>query len=143
MGSDGNQVDRGRAWTRILIFAACYVLVGAAAAYLAARAPSLPARNLWRLAAWVLSLVLFLVQLHHERVRLAQSTSLAAWHTALAVALGALALAAVGPVRAHWGSEAQARALLSLILWPVLTGIPALIAAGLVGALIARARRHT
>jgi hypothetical protein len=131
-----------RAWARVLTFAAGYVLVGVATAYLAASAPSIPARKLWRLAGWGFSLGLFLAQLYQERIRLARTTLSGAWHTATAVVLGALALAAVGPVRAHWGTETQARALLSLILWPVMAGVPAFIAGVSVGALIGRVRRR-
>jgi len=136
-------VSDRRAWARILIFAAGYVLVGMVTGYLATRAPSIPARNLWRLSAWVLGLVLFLMQASRERLRFAHTTIRSAWHTAAAVALAAFLLAVVGPLRAHWGSRLQGLALLSLVLWPALTGIAAFLAGALFGALVGRVRRRT
>ncbi|MEP6914743.1 MAG: hypothetical protein ABJC89_03825 [Acidobacteriota bacterium] len=51
-------------------------------------------------------------------------------NVALAVALAAFALAALGPVRSHWRDAHLARvAVLSLVAWPVLAGVPAFIAA--------------
>jgi hypothetical protein len=61
-----------------------------------------------------------------------------AGRVALAVALGACVLAAVGPVRGYWGTPRFWRiTVLSLVVWPVLTGIPAFVVA-LVGATIHR-----
>jgi hypothetical protein len=92
----------------------------------------------WRVAAWLLGLAVFGLHLTIERHRTAQRLSVAT-HVALAVALGAFIVAALGPFRAHWGEPSRLKlALLSLLAWPVLTGAPAFVVALIVGLLLDR-----
>jgi hypothetical protein len=123
---------------RITLFGAAYAIVGVATASFAGSAPAIQGRNAWRLAAWALSLVLFGAQLLIERVRSNKTAAMSALHASLAVALGALLLAAAGPVRSHWGTDTQTRALLSLVLWPLLTGVASFVAAFAFGSLLRR-----
>jgi hypothetical protein len=45
---------------------------------------------------------------------------------ATAVALGSFLLAVAGPLRSHWNSPDVGRtAVLSVVVWPLLTGVPA------------------
>ena len=126
-------------WLRTVTpFAVAYVMVGIVTAQLSGSAASMHARIAWRLVAWGVSVLLFGSQLGVERIRLNNTTLRSALHTSAAVALGALALAAAGPVRAHWGTDSQQRALMALLLWPVLTGVPALIVALGAGAVLDR-----
>jgi hypothetical protein len=127
-------------WRRsMLLVAFIYAAVGVLTAELAKSADSMQMRSFWRLAAWGLSLVVFSGHVGHERFRARSVTKQAALHVAAAVALGTFALAAVGPVRAHWNAADFWRtAVLSLPLWPVLTSVPAFLVALLAGSLLDR-----
>jgi hypothetical protein len=120
-----------------------YVMVGIITAGLAGAAASLAATKAWRLAGWALSLAVFMVHVVASRHRQPGSPLGAAARVAIAVAVAALVLAIVGPVRGHWGEPAIGRvALLSVVLWPLMTGIPAFGVAVAVGHVIDRIGRR-
>lgn len=130
-----------RAWT-LLIPGAAYVLVGAATAMLAQSAPSPTGVKASRLAAWLLSLGVFGIHFARER-RHDQRVVHVAARVATAVALGALGLALLGPVRTHWGEPSRLKlALLSLVAWPILTGSPAFLVALVGGRVLDHIRAH-
>jgi hypothetical protein len=88
----------------------------------------------WRFAGWALSFLIFAVHIWYERRKRSRASVPAALHVAVAVAIGAFVLAIVGPVRSHWGAPDFTRvALLSLLLWPIVTGVPAFLVASIVG----------
>jgi hypothetical protein len=122
------------AWM-LLMAGVAYFLVGAGTSMLAGMASSPGAVKGWRLVAWLLSLGVFGV--HFARERRHQDRALAvAVRVALAVAIGALGLAAFGPLRTHWGEPSRLKlAVLSLVAWPLLTGVPAFFVA-LIGGLV-------
>jgi hypothetical protein len=127
-------------WLRsVLLIAVVYVVVGIVTAQLAASASSIQVRNFWRLTAWALSLLVFLGHVAQERLRAGSTAMKAALHAAGAVALGAFVLAAVGPVRGYWDApNFWGVAVLSLALWPILTGIPAFLVALVAGSILGR-----
>jgi hypothetical protein len=123
-----------------LLVALMYTMVGVVTANLAGSAESNQLRSFWRLSALALSLIVFVSHLRYERVKLGSVTKTAAFHTAVAVAVGAFALAVIGPARSHWGAGDFSRSVgLSLVLWPVLAGVPAFVVAIVAGSLFARA----
>jgi hypothetical protein len=130
------RVTARRQWIGpVIIVALCYALVGVATAALAKPA-SPEMRSVWRATAWLLSLAAFAGHVAYEQLRLRTGVRTTAIHAAVAVALGAFLLAAAGPVRSHWGmADFWRSSVLSLALWPLLTGIPAFLAA-LVGAFV-------
>jgi hypothetical protein len=86
----------------------------------------------WRLAAWLVSAIAFGAHIAHERFRLRNNPLTAAMHVALAAALGAFGLALGANVHAWITASPDARRgllLLALVLWPVITGVPAFIVA--------------
>ena len=122
----------------ILLAAAAYVLIGTGTSLLGAAVSSSAAGKAWRLAAWLLSLVVFGVHFAIERDRHPRRVRVAA-RVALAVAIGAFGVAALGPIRTHWGEPARLKlVLLSLVAWPVLTGVPAFVVALLGGIVLDR-----
>ena len=132
-------LSRRRPILPLLLAAIAYAIVGVVTAALAREAASAGMRTVWRLAAWLLSLAVFLGHLVYERFRLGKSTRDAAARVALAVAFGAFILAVAGPVRSHWhANDLWRTAVLSLIAWPVLTGVPAFLAALAAGAILDR-----
>lgn len=123
----------------ILLAGAAYILIGTGTAILAASS----AGKGWRLAAWLLSLVVFSVHFAIERSSDSRRARVAA-RVALAVAIGAFGVAALGPIRTHWADPARLRlVLLSLVAWPVLTGLPAFVVALLAGIGLDRLSSHT
>lgn len=113
----------------LLLAAAAYVVAGIGTAALAGMTTSAGGVKGWRAAAWLLSLAVFAIHFaieHRRRVR----PSSVALQVALAVSLGAFGVAALGPLRAHWADPSRLRlALLSVVAWPVLTGVPAFLVA--------------
>jgi len=109
----------------ILLASVAYIVVGAGTAPLGEMLLPSAGAKVWRLAAWVLSLVVFVLHLAFEHSQSA-SPKTVALRVALGVALGAFGVAALGPMRAHWGEPERARlAALSLVAWPIITGVPA------------------
>ena len=108
----------------------------------AALDPSVPdrARFLWRLAAWVASAVVFAAHIGYEHFRLSNPPGATARHAAMAAALGAFLLAVAATVHKsivvshapYW------RFLLALVVWPIVTAVPAFLVAFLAGAVLAR-----
>jgi hypothetical protein len=129
-------------WARTVVpFGLVYVVVGIVSAALAGSATSIQGRNAWRMMAWAVSLLAFGAQFLVERVHFNNTTLRSALHNSAAVALGALVLAAAGPVRAHWGTDSQQQALTALFLWPALTGVASFLVALGAGSVLARISR--
>lgn len=127
-------------WT-VIVAGVAYVLIGIGTPILARMtAPS--AVTAWRLAAWVLSIAVFCVQLVVERGRHPGRVTVGV-RVAGAVALGAFGLAALGPMRSHWGDpHVLTLALLSLVAWPILAGVPAFVVALMLGYVLDRTGSH-
>jgi hypothetical protein len=127
-------------WVRALILVAvAYAAIGIVFAALAADANHV---RLWRLAAWVASAVVAAAHIWYEHYRLGSSPRPTALHAAGAVALGAFGLALAANV--HWlvaGTHGQRPPLLALPVWPVVTALPAFLAALVVAAVLARFSR--
>jgi hypothetical protein len=129
--------SRNRAWIpAALLLGALYLLIG--------RLFAVPNNHVraWRLAAWVVSGVGFAAHIGYEHFKLRHSPRLIALHTALAVAIGAIALALAGMIHSMWvASTIRPSWLLALVIWPAAAAVPAFLIALVVGALLARLRR--
>lgn len=113
----------------VLLFGVVYFLVG--------RLFTLPTDNVhvWRLAAWLISGVAYTAHIAYEHFGLRNSPRMAALHTALAVAIGAIGLAIAGMIHSLSTPSGMKPAwLLALVVWPAVTAIPAFL-----GALVATA----
>ena len=129
-------------WVRaVLLVGVTYLAVGIIFATLAGWAASHQIRAAWRLAAWLISAVVFGVHVGYEQLQLRSSPRTTALHASLAVALGAGALAVAAIVHAH-GVAGYAR-YLAFLVWPVLSGLPAFVVALTAATVLARARRST
>jgi hypothetical protein len=129
---------------RAALFALAYVMIGLVTAELGGATATHHVQMAWRLAAWGLSLAVFVAQVLVERLRCDHANVRTALHTSIAVALAALVLAAAGPVWTHRGTEEQRLALIALVAWPVITGLAsfgaALVAAVVLGRVRGRAK---
>jgi hypothetical protein len=130
-------VSPGRAWVRATLLAGvAYFVIG--------RAFSLPSdhRHAWRLAAWLVSAGVYATHIGYEHFRLRDSTYAMSWHVALAVAIGAIALAVAAMIHSlSAGSALGPVWLLALVIWPAVTAVPAFLGALLAGAALARLPR--
>jgi len=129
-----------RPWVRAAVAVGItYALVGIVFA-----APSAHGRA-WRLAAWVVSAMVYAGHIGYERLRRGNASVAAALHVALAVALGAFGLAVAANFHSlSAGSSGQHRQLLrmSLGVWPVITALPAFLVALGVSTVLGHASRR-
>jgi hypothetical protein len=97
----------------------------------------------WRLAAWVVSGVAYAAQIGYEHFALRSSPRALAFHAAAAAAVGAFALAVAGFLHSLAGTPATHLWLLALIVWPVVTAIPAFVVALVVALVLRRSESHS
>jgi hypothetical protein len=95
--------------------------------------------RVWRLAAWVFSIVAFIAHLAYERFHRRRAPGAAAVRVALAAGLGALGLAIAALVHARGEPNRRFPALM-LVVWPLITALPAFAVAWMMAAVTARAR---
>jgi len=129
---------RGR-WVRIaLIAAAVYAAIGLW--FPNPRDPS-QGQFAWRLAAWIVSGVVFAAHISFEQLGLGTSVRATALHAALGAAIGAFVLAAVAAGRA-WlhGTGRLVLHAIALVAWPLITAIPAFLVALAAAAVLSRVR---
>ena len=121
----------------VLLLGVVYFIVGVVFGAFAGRAASNQGRVAWRWAAWALSGAVFGAHILYERARARGSPRTTALHASSAAALGAFGLAVAANVYTYSvGAREHALALaLSLAIWPIMTALPAFVAA-LVAALV-------
>ena len=85
----------------------------------------------WRYAAWIASAIVYATHIYYEYFRQRNSAKSTALHVAIAVAIGGLALAIGALFHSLFASPNYSRWRfgLALVLWPVLTGLPAFVVA--------------
>lgn len=94
-----------------------------------------------RLGAWLTVALAFAIHISLEHFRFRNAPLRTALHASAAVGLGAFALAAAANIHALRTGTANRRLLaLALVLWPIITGVPAFIVALVAGAGLARLR---
>lgn len=126
----------------MILVAVAYVVIGIVFGVLANSGDGNHVR-LWRLAAWVASAAVAAAHIGYEHYQLGSSPRPTALHAAGAVALGAFGLALAANI--HWlfaETRGQRSPLLALPVWPVMTAIPAFLAALAVAAVLARFSRR-
>lgn len=121
-----------------------YLVVGVVFGALAGGAASREALTLWRLGAWAASALVYAAHIGHVRLRWGYLPRATALQAALGAAVGAFGLAVVGPARMALIEGHGGRAwILALVLWPVITGIPAFLVALVAAVALSRwAPRH-
>lgn len=126
----------------MILVAVAYVVIGVVFSVLDNSADANHV-HLWRLAAWVASAAVAAAHIWYQHYRLGLSPLSTALHAAGAVALGAFGLALTANV--HWllaETHSQRAPLLALPLWPIITAIPAFLAAFAVAVVLARFSRR-
>jgi hypothetical protein len=129
-------------WLRAVLFVGVvYLVAGLTFGALAGQTASTQMRVTWRLAAWLISGVAFAAHIAYEQIRLRSTPGTTALHASLAPALGAFGLAVAANVHAQAASVHRPAHTLALVLWPVLTALPAFVVALAAAAGLALARR--
>jgi len=96
---------------------------------------------MWRLGAWLLAALAFVIQIALEHFRFRNSPARTALLASASVSIGAFALAVAANIHALTAGTGNRRLLaLALLLWPIITGVPAFIVALVVAAGLARLR---
>ena len=123
-----------------VLFGVAYLVVGVAFP----NPPGSSARQfIWRLAAWVTCAIAFGMHIGLEHFRLRNSPHRIAIHVSLAVALGACGLAAAANIHARTAHTGNQRLLaLALLIWPIMTGVPAFLVALGATAVLSRMRSN-
>jgi hypothetical protein len=122
-------------WIRaVILVGIVYFVVGRVFAL-----PSTHVRG-WRLAAWVVSGVVYVAHIGYEHFRQNNPPRATALHAALAVALGAFLLAVAATIHAVMNPVHASFWLysLALVLWPIFTAFPAFLVALAAAAMVAR-----
>jgi hypothetical protein len=125
----------------VLLVGVVYLVAGLLFASLARSATSNQMRDAWRLAAWAVSAAAFGAHIGYEQLRLRSSPVMTAFHAALAVGLGAFLLAVAASLHARTAATSHHFPAIALVIWPVVTALPAFVAAFAVTILLARTRR--
>ena len=129
--------DKRRWIISVLIIGGIYCLDGIVFGKFAGLSKSPAMVFIWRLAAWVTSAVLFAGNIWYEYYRLKNAPFKTALHVSLASALGAFGLAVAANIHAQFVQTAnQIMLALSLIIWPLLTMVPAFIVAFVITSLL-------
>lgn len=107
-----------------------YFLIGIISVVLAGTAASDQMLFFWRWSAFAISAVVFIAHILHQHFRLNRTPRQTAWHAAVAAAIGGFGLAVMANIH-ELGSAAsyRPRMLIALVAWPLLTGVPAFLAA--------------
>ena len=128
----------------VLCLGAFYLIAGLVFGALAGQAASHQMVVAWRWAAWAVSAIAFGAHIVYEQVRLRSSPRITALRVASAAALGAFGLAVAANVHAQTVSPHKDSLILvlSLVIWPVITALPAFVVALVSATLLARVRRN-
>ena len=112
-----------------ILFGISYAAVGIVLA--------LPTSNvrLWRLTAWALSAVLYMIHIGYEQLKLRYAPHSMAMHVATAVGIGAFFLAVSATIHSLFAPPDYSRwkFALALVVWPLITGLPAFVVAFMIG----------
>jgi hypothetical protein len=127
----------------VLLVGVLYCSIGIVFGNLGGSASSHQLLLVSRWAAWVVSAILVGGHIVYEQVRLRSSPRITALHVSSAAGLGAFGLAVAANVHAQTLAAHQAPLLLilSLVIWPVMTALPAFVVALVAAMLLAQVWR--
>jgi len=124
----------GRTWlVAALLAGAGYLVIGRVFALATSHV------RVWRLAAWLVSGVVYAVHIAYEHFGRRDAARVAAGRVALGVALGAFGLAVAAMLHSRSSAPVVRPVwLLALVLWPAFTGLPAFLGAWVAAAILSR-----
>jgi hypothetical protein len=121
-----------------LLAGTLYLIIGVGFAPL-----SVPSVFFWRLAAWMVSAVVYAAHIGYEHFRIRSSPHSIALHTAFGAAVGAFGLAAAAIFHSLlFGTGNLCLLRIALLVWPIITGVPAYVVAFVLALVLARVPRR-
>ena len=101
--------------------------------------------RLWRFGAWIVCGALYVTHLGYEQFRLRNSSLATAWHAATSVALGAFILAGGATIHKAVATSQTpySRFMLALVIWPIITAVPAFLVGLVIGVVLTTVRMRT
>jgi hypothetical protein len=128
----------------IVFLGALYFVFGVAFAAFASWSASSSMHEAWNRLGFLASAIAFALHLGYEHFRLRTSPLVTASHVAIAVALGAFALAVSANVHGYRVGSSNKRLLaFALLAWPAITAIPAFVVTLVAAAGLGLRRRST
>ncbi|MGA2384364.1 MAG: hypothetical protein ABSG61_13115 [Gemmatimonadales bacterium] len=128
-----------RLWLRVVLWGLAYSVIGVVTAALSRGAPSGEMKQIWRLAAWALSLGVFAASFGDERSRSGGAPPATALRAALPVALGGFLLAVWATVHSmSTGAGRLAAHVIALVAWPAMLGVASFLVGWAAAAVLAR-----
>jgi uncharacterized protein (DUF486 family) len=113
-----------------VLVGALYCTIGIGFGAFAARSISHRTVVAWNVASFVVSAIVFAIHIGYEHFGLVNRPLLVALHASLAVALGAFLLAVSANIHSFRVANSNHRLLaIALVVWPLMTGIPAFVVA--------------
>lgn len=121
------QESKKQHWfTTVILFTIIYIIIGIVFSALADSSSSTGMQDFWRRAAFIVSAVIFVLNIAYEHYRLKNPPRSTALHVSVGVALAAFVLAVVAYIRGfNTNSESHNLMLYALVVWPFITGVPA------------------
>ncbi len=134
-----------QSWLKVMILSSTlYLLIGIIFPLFSKSLSPREIPNLWRLLSFLTSAFVYGIHIGYEHSRLHNTPLQIAFHTSLAVALGAIVLAGFINIEALWANPGNHNSLLTAIfLWPLITGVPAFIVAVIIAIGIAKIKNKT
>lgn len=133
-----------RCWQRVASFGLIYLGMGVGSAFISNDLESAPVQAAIRVGILLVAVAVFYSHLRVELARSAQRLLVSALITSSAVALGTFLLAVYAVGLSWWESSYLPTSLLSaLLIWPMVTSLPAFLVALVLGSLIARFNTRT
>ncbi len=138
-----DESSRQRWFRVVLLLGALYFVFGVAFAAFARWSVSPSMHETWNRLGFLASAIAFALHIGYEHFRLRNSPLITATHVAMAVALGAFALAVSANVHGYRaGSGNKGLLAFALVAWPALTAVPAFVVALVAAAGLALKRRR-
>lgn len=132
-----------RSWQRVASFGLVYLGLGVGSAIISNDLESAPVQASIRVGIFVVAVMVFLGHLRLELARSAGKLRASALITSGALACGTFLLAVYAVSTEWWNSSQLPMSLLSaLLIWPVVTSLPAFLAALVLGGVMLRFRRR-
>jgi hypothetical protein len=120
---------RKKSFQTVLLLATFYLVIGIV----------FQGRQFWRLTAWAVSVVAYLGHIWYEHFRLHSDPRITAFHTSSAAAIASFGLAVAANIHAQFAPSSNLVMLaLALVLWPLLTMLPAFGVAFIIASGLAR-----
>jgi hypothetical protein len=139
-----NASDRQRWFRMVLLLGALYFVFGVVFAAFARWSASSAMHETWNRLGFLASAIAFALHIGYEHFRLRTSPLVTASRVAIAVALGAFALAVSANIHGYRVGSSNKRLLaFALLAWPAITAIPAFVVSLVAAAGLGLRRRST